>query len=61
MRFSCSSPTLKGYYSDELTDLDDAHKAVGVLTIKNGKRIIGMHDLLLRTLTNPNGRLNIML
>jgi len=24
------------------SNLDDAHKAVGILTVKNGKRIIGI-------------------
>lgn len=28
--------------------LDDAHKAVGVLTVKNGKRIIGMKHFQLK-------------
>jgi hypothetical protein len=34
---------LFNYYLLNKKFTDDAHKAVGILTIKNGKRIIGMN------------------
>ncbi len=42
------SPVNRPYL--DLIVLDDAHKAVGILTIKNGKRIIGKNKSFLITL-----------